>query len=98
VTGGKPIAVLLQSISGVSAINPLDAFYDIHGGKREVIFFYFVPDTTRDNITSIIYNTIIASNKYLQKLLRLTRVYDKITILCLNIRFYTVKTLFATGK
>jgi hypothetical protein len=28
VTGGKPIAVLLQSISGVSAINPLVAFYD----------------------------------------------------------------------
>jgi hypothetical protein len=56
VTGSKPIAVLLQSIiavllqsvSGVSAINPLVAFYDIHGEKREVLFFYFVPDTTRD--------------------------------------------------
>jgi hypothetical protein len=48
VTGGKPIAILLQSISGVSAINPLVAFYDIHGGKREALFFYFVPDTTRD--------------------------------------------------
>jgi hypothetical protein len=48
VTGGKPIAVLLQSISGVSAINPLVTFYDIHGGKREALFFYFVPDTTRD--------------------------------------------------
>jgi hypothetical protein len=48
VTGGKPIAVLLQSTSGVSAINPLVAFYDIHGGKREVLFFYIVPDTTRD--------------------------------------------------
>jgi hypothetical protein len=48
VTGGKPIAVLLQSISRVSAINPLVAFYDIHGGKREALFFYFVPDTTRD--------------------------------------------------
>jgi hypothetical protein len=36
---GKPIAVLLQSISGVSAINPLVASYDIHGGKREVLFF-----------------------------------------------------------
>jgi hypothetical protein len=48
VTGGKPIAVLLQSISGVSAINPLVVFYDIHGGKREVQFCYFVPDTTRD--------------------------------------------------
>jgi hypothetical protein len=50
VTGSKPIAVLLQSISGVSAINPLVAFYDIHGGKREALFFYFVPDTTRDHI------------------------------------------------
>jgi hypothetical protein len=49
VTGGKPIVVLLQSISGVSVINPLVAFYDILGGKREVLFFYFVPDTTRDN-------------------------------------------------
>jgi hypothetical protein len=48
VIGGKPIVVLLQSISGVSAINPLVAFYDIHGEKREVLFFYFVPDTTRD--------------------------------------------------
>jgi hypothetical protein len=45
---GKPIAVLLQSISGVCAINPLVAFYDSQGGKREVLFFYFVPDTTRD--------------------------------------------------
>jgi uncharacterized Zn-finger protein len=50
VTGGKPIAVLLQSISGVSAIkkkkkvspklsffSPLVALYDIHGGKRPFI-------------------------------------------------------------
>jgi hypothetical protein len=36
VTGGKPIAVSLQSISGVN-INPLVAFYDIHGGKRGAI-------------------------------------------------------------
>jgi hypothetical protein len=48
VTGGKPIAVLLQPISGVSAINPSVAFYDIYGRKREVLFFYFVPDTIRD--------------------------------------------------
>jgi hypothetical protein len=48
VIGGKHIAVLLQSISVVSAINPLVALYDINGGKREVLFFYFVPDTTRD--------------------------------------------------
>jgi hypothetical protein len=48
VTGDKPVAVLLQSISGVSAVNPLVAFYDIHGEKREVLFFYFVPDPKRD--------------------------------------------------
>jgi hypothetical protein len=24
-------------------------FYDIHGRKREVLFFYFVPDTTQDS-------------------------------------------------
>jgi hypothetical protein len=48
VTDGKSIAALLQSISGVSAIYPLVAFCDIHGGKREVLFFYFIPDTTRD--------------------------------------------------
>jgi hypothetical protein len=41
VIGGKSIAVLLQSISGVSAINPLVAFFDIHGGKREVLLFYY---------------------------------------------------------
>jgi hypothetical protein len=51
---GKPIAVLLQFISRVSAINPLVAFYDILGGKREVFFFYFVPNTTR-NETFVIY-------------------------------------------
>jgi hypothetical protein len=52
-TGGKPIAVLLQSISGVCGINPLFAFYDIHGGKREVLFFYFacVMDSRPDKYT-----------------------------------------------
>jgi hypothetical protein len=50
VTGGKPIAVLFQSILGESAINPLVAFYDIHGRKSKVLFFYFVPDITRDLI------------------------------------------------
>jgi hypothetical protein len=36
------------SLSQVSANNPLVAFYDIHGGKTEVLFFYFVPDTPRE--------------------------------------------------
>jgi hypothetical protein len=61
VTGGKPIAVLLQSISGVSAINPLVAFYDIHGGKREVLFVYFVPGTTRVYINSVQLTSNLAS-------------------------------------
>jgi hypothetical protein len=49
---GKPIAVFLQSISGVSAVNSLVAFYDIHGRKREVLFFYFVPDT--ENLLNLV--------------------------------------------
>jgi hypothetical protein len=57
VIGGKPIAGLLQSISDISAINSLIAFYDIHGGKSEVLFFYFVPDTTRDEILKLYINT-----------------------------------------
>jgi hypothetical protein len=47
VTDGKPIAVLLQPISGVSAINPLVAFYDIHGGKRENILLFCPGHHTR---------------------------------------------------
>jgi hypothetical protein len=39
VTGGKPIDVWLQSISGGDAVNPLVPFYDIYGRKREVPFF-----------------------------------------------------------
>jgi hypothetical protein len=41
VTGGNPIAVCSQSISGVNAYNPLGAFYDIHRRKGEVLFFCF---------------------------------------------------------
>jgi hypothetical protein len=68
VTGGEPIAVWLQSISGVSAVNPLVAFCDIHGRKRKVLFFYFVPDTTRDCNKNKSYNInpyiIVYSNIY----------------------------------
>jgi hypothetical protein len=49
VTGGKPIAIWSQSTSSVNAVNPLVVFYDIHGRKREVLFFYLVPDTTGDH-------------------------------------------------
>jgi hypothetical protein len=60
VTGGKPIAVLLWSILVVSAIYPLVAFYDTHGGKREVLFFYFVPDTTRAKNQDIIISLLMS--------------------------------------
>jgi hypothetical protein len=43
VTGGKPIAILLQSISSISIISHIVAFDDMRGEKREVLFFYFVP-------------------------------------------------------
>jgi hypothetical protein len=45
VTGGKPIAILSQSISAVSAVNQLIAFYDLHRRKREVLIFCSVLDT-----------------------------------------------------
>jgi hypothetical protein len=38
ITGGKPIAVLLQSISDVSAINPLVAFYWFEQLMHEIAF------------------------------------------------------------
>jgi hypothetical protein len=47
VTGGKSIAVLLESILGVSAINPLVAFYDFHGGKRGAILLFCPGHHTR---------------------------------------------------
>jgi hypothetical protein len=39
-TGGKPIAVGLQSIC-VSAINILVAIYEIHGRKGQALFYFF---------------------------------------------------------
>jgi hypothetical protein len=38
----------MQSILGRDAVNPLVTFYDIHGRKREMLFFCSVPDTTQD--------------------------------------------------
>jgi hypothetical protein len=43
VTGAKLITVYPRC----NVINPLVAFYDIRAWKRDVLFFYFVPDTTR---------------------------------------------------
>jgi hypothetical protein len=70
VTGGKLKAVLLQSISGVSVSNPLVAFYDIHGRQREVLFFYFVPDTTRDLSTATPYCEALLSRFRLTAMVR----------------------------
>jgi hypothetical protein len=53
VTGGKPIAVLMQPISGVSAFNPLVAFYDIHGGKRDAILLLCPGHHTRHNVNTV---------------------------------------------
>jgi hypothetical protein len=74
VTGGKPIAVLLQLISGVSAINPLVAFCDIHGGKREVLFYYFVPDTTRDTRYEIHISLLWCNNDVTHNYYRLKNI------------------------
>jgi hypothetical protein len=41
VTGGKPIAVSSQSISGVSAVGLL-AFYDIPGRKGAILAFSLI--------------------------------------------------------
>jgi hypothetical protein len=48
VTGDKPIARLIAVFSGGDAVNPLVAFYNTHGRKRDVLFFCSVPDTTQD--------------------------------------------------
>jgi hypothetical protein len=52
VIGGKPIAVLLPSISGVNAINPLVAFYDIRGGER--CYSFILARTPHGTINNII--------------------------------------------
>jgi hypothetical protein len=59
VIGGKPIAVLLQSISDVRAINPLVAFYDIHGRCAILLFcpghqglIALTPETDGDRLTT----------------------------------------------
>jgi hypothetical protein len=36
---------LIESVSSVGAINPLVACNDIHGRKREVLFFSYVSET-----------------------------------------------------
>jgi hypothetical protein len=50
---GKTVAVRLKSISRVSAVNPLVLIYDIHGRQGEVLFFYSIPNTTRDLLKTL---------------------------------------------
>jgi hypothetical protein len=47
-TGGKPIAIYLQSISGVSAINPLVAFYDME--EKERCYSFILARTPQETI------------------------------------------------
>jgi hypothetical protein len=61
-------------VTGISAINPLVAFYDIHGGKIEVLFFCSVPDTTRDK-------NIILLSHIISKDVEKERLFDN--LLCL---------------
>jgi hypothetical protein len=44
VKGGKPFAIWLKSISGVSAVGLLVTFYDTPGRKGEELFYYAVQD------------------------------------------------------
>jgi hypothetical protein len=64
VTGGNSIAVLLQSISSVSAINPLVAFYDINGGEGRgaILLFCSGHHTRHETENYIICNIIIIEN------------------------------------
>jgi hypothetical protein len=64
VIGGNPLAVLLQSISGVSAIYPLVAFYDIHGRERERCYSFIVFWTPHEIYVHIIINNNIIHRKY----------------------------------
>jgi hypothetical protein len=69
-TDGKPIAVWMQSISGVNAINPLVAFYDIHGRMRKVLLL-------DDNFDILKCQWIIIITLYKTKsLAQFVRMYD----------------------
>jgi uncharacterized protein YxeA len=45
----------LSQVQVQNVINYLVAFYDIHGRKKEVLFFYSAPDTTRDTYLKLLY-------------------------------------------
>jgi hypothetical protein len=65
VSCGKPIAVLLQSVSGVSAINPLVAFYDMDETKR---CYYFILSRTPHETSKTIINIWPGLDDYFKKI------------------------------
>jgi hypothetical protein len=72
VAGGKPIAVWSQSISAVNAINSLVAFYDIHGRKWEMPFFY--PASDNYNLLLIITFYELLCSRTIWILIRFLRI------------------------
>jgi hypothetical protein len=67
----------------------LVAFYDIHRGKREVRFFYFVPDTTRDTCSMILVLMLfdLEQHKVQNDMLMPVRGFTSL-ILCLFLKLF----------
>jgi hypothetical protein len=84
VIGGKPINVLLQSISSVSAINPLVAYYDIME-ERQRCYSFILSRTPQDKI---IINNILNTPLLIISLLYFSKIVFQVDImvhnLCLN--------------
>jgi hypothetical protein len=92
--GGHPIAVWSQSISGVSAINPLVAFYDVHGRKRGV-------QTDENYNNKILYsrqNKIQTSAENIIILIIITMPYYLIIFICFSSFQYSRSTLYNSFK
>jgi hypothetical protein len=66
-TGGKPIAAHLVAVSDLHAVNPLVAFSDSHGRKREVLFFCFWFKITKVSVFKINISHIYYKSGILQK-------------------------------
>jgi hypothetical protein len=81
--GSRDISDVPSRHQRVSAINPLVAFYDIREGKREVLFFYFVPNTTREKYAMLykhFLQTLLWDKLHLRCLARRRQVFMKILI------------------
>jgi hypothetical protein len=62
-------------------MNPLVSFYDIQGGKREVLFFYFIPDTTREQKSCLAIKSIYLVKKYLNIDVKMKERYKNLQFL-----------------